>query len=59
MKGATPNEKQLEENKNNRPKSKEQTAKASRGNIYETTRSWTGAGMSWEDSESRSHEPTG
>ena len=30
MKGATPNEKQLEKNKNDPHKSKEQTAKASR-----------------------------
>jgi len=36
MKGATPNQKQLEKNKNNPPKSKEQTAKASRENIHQT-----------------------
>jgi len=33
MKGATPNEKQLEKKKNDPHKSKEQTAKASRENI--------------------------
>jgi len=34
MKGATLNEKQLEKNKNDLHKSKEQTAKASRENIH-------------------------
>jgi len=36
MKGATPNEKQLEKNKNHPHKSKVQTAKASRENIHKT-----------------------
>ena len=58
MKGATPNEKQLEKNKNDPHKSKEQTAKASRENIYQTKKSWKRARMICEDSESRSHEPT-
>jgi len=39
MKGATPNEKQLEKNKNDLHKSKEQTAKASKENIYQTKKS--------------------
>jgi len=58
MKGATPNEKQLEKNKNDPHKSKEQTAKASRENIYQTKKSWKRARMISEDSKSRSHEPT-
>jgi len=58
MKGATPNEKQLEKNKNDLPKSKEQTAKASRENIYQTRKSWKRARMMCEGSESRLHEPT-
>jgi len=58
MKGATLNEKQLEKNKNHPYKSKEQTAKASRENIYQTKKSWKRARMICEDSESRSHEPT-
>jgi len=58
MKGATTNEKQLEKNKNDPHKSKEQTAKASRENIYQTNKSWKRARMICEDSESRSHEPT-
>jgi len=39
MKGATPNEKQLEKNKNHPHKSKEQTFKASRENMYQTKKS--------------------
>ena len=58
MKGATPNEEQLEKNKNNPHKSKEQTAKASRENIHQTKKSWKGARMIWEDCEGRSHELT-
>jgi len=58
MKGATPNEKLLEKDKNDLHKSKEQTAKASRENIYQTRKSWKRARMICEDSESRSHELT-
>jgi len=60
MKGATPNEKHLEKNKNDLHKSKEQTAKASRENIYQTKKSWKRARMicKLEDSKSRSYEPT-
>ena len=58
MKGATPYEKQLEMNKNDRDKSKEQTAKASRENIHQTKKSGKRAPMICEDSESRSHELT-
>jgi len=58
MKGATPNEKELEKNKNDVHKSKEQTAKASRENIYQTKKSWKRARMICEDSEIRSHKPT-
>ena len=58
MKGATPNEKQLEKNKNDPHKSKEQTAKASRENIHQTAKSWKRARMIREDSQSRSHELT-
>jgi len=58
MKGATPNEKQLEKNKNAPHKSKEQTNKASRENIHQTKKSWKRARMIGEDSESRSHELT-
>jgi len=58
MKGATLNEKQVEKNKNDPHKSKEQTAKASRENIHQTKKSWTRARMISEDSESRSHEWT-
>jgi len=39
MKGATLNKKQQEKNKNDPHKSKEQTAKASRENIYQTNKS--------------------
>jgi len=45
MKGATPYEKQLEKNKNDRHKSKEQTAKASRENIHQMKKSWKRARM--------------
>jgi len=58
MKGATPNEKQLEKNKNNPHKSKEQTAKASRETIHQTKKSWKRARMICEDSESRFQELT-
>jgi len=58
MKGATPNKKQLEKNKNDPHKSKEQTAKASRENIHQTKKSWKRATMICEDAESRSHELT-
>ena len=58
MKGATLNEKQLEKNKNDPHKSKEQTSKASRENIHQTKKSWKRARMICEDSESRSHELT-
>jgi len=60
MKGATPNEKHLEKNKNDPYKSKEQTAKASRENIYQTKKNWKRARMicKLEDSKSRSHKPT-
>jgi len=58
MKKATPNEKQLLKTKNDLHKSKEQTAKGSRENIYQTKKSWKRARMICEDSESRSHEPT-
>jgi len=58
MKGATPNEKQLEKNKNDWHKSKEQTAKGSRENVQQTNQSWKRARMICEDSKSRSHELT-
>jgi len=58
MKEATPNERQLEKNKNNLHKSKQQTAKASRENIHETKKSWKRARLISEASESRSHELT-
>jgi len=58
MKGATRNEKQLEKNKNDLHKSKEQTAKASREKIHQTKKSRKRARMICEDSESRSHELT-
>jgi len=58
MKGATPNEKQLEKNMNDPNKSKEQTAKASRENIHQTKKSWKRARMICKDSKSRSHELT-
>jgi len=58
MKGATPNEKELEKNKNDVHKSKEQTAKASIERIYQTKRSWKRARIVCEDSEIRSHKPT-
>jgi len=58
MKGATPNEKQLEKNMNNPHKSKEQTAKASRENIYQRRKSWKRGTIICEDSESRSDEAT-
>jgi len=58
MKEATPNEKQLEKNKNDRHKSKEQTAKASRENIHQTKKSWKRARMIGKDSESRSPKLT-
>jgi len=58
MKGATPNEKHLEKNKNELQKPKEQTAKASRENIYQRKKSWKRARMICEDSQSRSHKPT-
>jgi len=58
MKGATPNQKQPEKNNNDPHKSKEQIAKGSRENIYQTKKSWKRARMIREDSESRSHEPT-
>jgi len=58
MKGATQNEKQLEKNKNDPHKSKEQTTKASRENIHQTKKSWKRARMICEDSASRSHELT-
>jgi len=57
MKGATPNEKQLEK-KNDPHKSKEQTAKTSRENIYQTKKSRKRATMICEDSESRAHKAT-
>ena len=58
MKGATLNEKHPEQNKNDPHKSKEQTGKASRENIYQTKKSWMRARMICQDSESTSHEPT-
>jgi len=58
MKGATPNEKQLEKNKNDPHKSEEQTAKARRENIHQTKKTLKRARMIGEDSESRSHEAT-
>jgi len=58
MKGATPNEKQLEKNKNDPHKSNEQTAKASRENIHQAKTSGKRARMICQDSESRSHELT-
>jgi len=58
MKGATANKIQLEKNKKNWHKSKEETAKATRENIYQTTKSWKGAGIISEESESRSHQLT-
>jgi len=58
MKGATPNEKQLDKNKHDPHKSKEQTAKASRENIYQMKKSWKRARMICKYSESRSHQPT-
>jgi len=58
MKGANLNEKPVEKNKNDPHKSKEQTARVSRENIYQTKKSCKRARMICEDSESRSHEPT-
>jgi len=58
MKGTTSNEKQLEKNKNDPHKSKEQTAKARRENMHQMKKSWKRARMICEDSESRSHELT-
>jgi len=58
MNGATLNEKQPEKNTNDVHKSKAQTAKASRENIYQMTKSWKRARMICEDSERRSHEVT-
>jgi len=58
MKEATLNEKKPEKNKNDPHKSKEQTSKASRENIYQTKKSWERASMICEDSESWWHEPT-
>jgi len=58
MEGATSNEKQLEKNKNDPHKSKEQTAKTSRENISQMKKSRKRARMICEDSESRSHGPT-
>jgi len=58
MKGATPNEKQVVKNKNNPHKSKEQTTKTSRENIYQTKKRWKRARIICKDSEGRSHEPT-
>jgi len=58
MKGATSNKKQLEKNKNHLHRPKEQTAKASRENIYQMKKSKKRARMICKDSESRSHEPT-
>ena len=57
MKGATPNEKQLEKNKNDPHMSKEQTAKASRENIHQAKKSWKRARIICEDSESRTSRP--
>jgi len=58
MKGATPNQKQLEKNKKDPHKSKEQTPKASRENIHQTKKSWKRERMICEDSDSRSHKLT-
>jgi len=58
MKGATPNAKHLENSKHDPHKSKEQTAKASRENIYQMKKSWKRARMICEDFQSRSHQPT-
>jgi len=58
MKGATPKEKQLEKNKNDLHKSKDQTAKVSWENIYQIKKSWKRARMISQDSESRSHQLT-
>jgi len=58
MKGATPNQKQVEKNKNDLHKSKEQTGKPRRENIHQTKKSWKRARMICEDSQSRSHELT-
>jgi len=58
MKGATPNEKLVEKNKNDPHKSKEQTAKASRENIHQSKKSLKRARMICEDSVSRSHKLT-
>jgi len=58
MKGATPNEKQLEKKKNDPHMSKEQTTKASRENIHQRKKRWKRARMICEDSKRRSHEPT-
>jgi len=58
MKGATANKKQLEKNKNDPYKSKEQTTKPSRENIHQTKKCWKRTRMICKDSESRSHKPT-
>ena len=58
MKGATPNAKYLEKSKHDLHKSKEQTAKASRENIYQMKKSWKRARMLCENFQSRSHQPT-
>jgi len=58
MKEATLNEKQPEKNQNDLHQSKEQTAKASRENMYNTKKSWKRATMICEDSKSKSYEPT-
>jgi len=58
MKEASLNEKQLEKNKNDVYKSKGQTVKAKRENIYQRDKRWKRARMICKDSESRSHKPT-
>jgi len=58
MKGATQNEKQLEKNKNDQHKSKEQMAKASRENIHKSKKSSKRARMICKDSESSFQELT-
>jgi len=58
MKGATTNEKQDQKNMNDPKKAKEQTAQASRENIYQAKKSSKRARMRCEESARRSYEPT-
>jgi len=59
MKEATQKEKQLVNNKKYPDQSNEQTANASCEKINDTKKSCKRGRIIWEDSQSRSHEPTG